>query len=74
MAHHTEYTNGFSKNEITEILKKHFDYKFANATTLDKDSVTVILPGAICELADKFQEMDELINRLYEDLEALEWD
>lgn len=73
MTHYTKINNGLTRTEIIEILRDNFDYEFANITTLDKDSVHVILPGAIDALENKFKEMEEIIERLNEDIMDLQY-
>ena len=73
MKHYTEITNGLTRTEIVEILQDNFDYEFANITTIDKDSILVILPDAIDALENKFLEMEEIIERLNEDIMDLQY-
>ena len=73
MKHYTGITNGLTRTEIVEILQDNFDYEFANITTIDKDSILVILPDAIDALENKFLEMEEIIERLNEDIMDLQY-
>lgn len=73
MTHYTKITNGPTRTEIIKIIQDNFNYEFANCTTIDKDSIGVILPGAIDALENKFKEMEEMIERLNEDIMDLQY-